>query len=132
MPNFSELVGRGWAFPVHIDARRRIATATDDADIRQAIRIILSTSLGERVMRPQFGSRLYELVFEPANEVTARRAERYVTEALERWEPRIELTDVTATADSADYGMLLIEVTYRIKSTHDQRSLVYPFYTLPE
>lgn len=132
MPGFNEIVGRGWAFPVHIDDRRRVATATEDADVRQAIRIILSTSLGERVMRPQFGSRLYELVFEPANPTTARRAERYVAEALDRWEPRIEVVDVVATPESGDEGVLLIEVTYRIKSQHDRRSLVYPFYTLPE
>ncbi len=126
-----EITGRGWRFPVGLDDRNQIALNSGHADVRQAIYIILDTSPGERVMRPQFGSRLHELVFEPANAQTARIAERYVTEALTQWEPRIEVLDVTAVPQPGDYGMLSIEVTYQIKDEHDTRSLVYPFYLIP-
>lgn len=126
-----DIIGRGWAFPLGLDDRNQMAMAHGDAEIRQAIYIILTTSPGERVMRPDFGSQLHELVFAPANSQTAALAERYATEALERWEPRIELVEVTATPNPGDLGVLLIEVAYRIKGEYDVRSLVYPFYLTP-
>lgn len=101
-------------------------------EIEQAMRIILNTSPGQRVMRPEFGCRLQELVFAPNNSQTAGRAERFVREALGRWEPRIDLERVTVQPDDRDHARLLISVFYRIKATHSSRSLVYPFYLLPE
>ncbi|MCZ7545573.1 MAG: GPW/gp25 family protein [Anaerolineae bacterium] len=124
----SETVGRGWAFPPRLDAQNRIAMADNDADIRQAIYIILNTAPGERVMRPEFGCRIHELIFAPANTATAAMVERYVTEALGRWEPRVRVHNVTAVPGATEYGELLIEITYEIKDRHDVRSMVYPFY----
>ena len=126
-----EVIGRGWAFPPRLDDRNRLAMADDDADIRQAIYIILNTAPGERVMHPDFGCRIHELIFSPANAATAAMVERYVAEALGRWEPRIRAQRVTATPGASDIGELLIEVIYEIKDRHDVRSLVYPFYLYP-
>ncbi len=127
----SSFAGTGWAFPPRTNGRGGIALASDDDKIAQSIYIILSTPLGQRVMRPTFGSRLHELIFMPANPETLGLAELYVKEALEFWEPRIELTYISADVDPANRHVLLINVHYRVKATHDERSLVYPFYQIP-
>lgn len=134
----SNIVGRGWAFPPHLDELDRISLVDDNDEIRQAIFIILNTVPGERVMRPEFGCNIHELIFWPANDHTAAIAERYVTDALKRWEPRISLQRVRAyPADPEtgyrleDEGLIMIEIYYQIKDSHDVRSIVYPFYLTP-
>ncbi|MEZ4868506.1 MAG: GPW/gp25 family protein [Caldilineaceae bacterium] len=127
------IIGRGWGFPPQINRHGGIALTTEETDIQQAIRIILTTSPGERVMRPTFGSRLHELVFAPINTETLTLARHYVEEALTMWEPRIDLVNVDIDWDNhSNDGLLLITLDYEIKSTHDRRSLVYPFYLIPE
>jgi len=128
----SDIIGRGWSFPPRLDHRGRISTVGGVQEIEQAIRIIITTVPGQRVMRPEFGCRLHELVFAPNDSQTAGLAERYVHEALGWWEPRINLEDVTAGPDPNDPARLLITTRYTIKATHDSRSLVYPFYLIPE
>ncbi len=127
----SSFGGSGWAYPPRPNGRGGIALASDDDKIAQSIFITLSTPLGQRVMRPTFGSRLHELVFAPSNPETLGLAELYVKEALEFWEPRIELTQINADVDPSNPHTLLINVQYRVKATHDERSLVYPFYQIP-
>ena len=127
----SDFMGSGWAFPPGLNSRGGIALVSDEEKIAQAIRVILSTPIGQRVMRPTFGSRLHELIFAPANPETFGLAEMYVQDALNFWEPRIELLDVNANSDEVRPGFLMIAIRYRIKATHDERSLVYPFYQIP-
>ena len=126
-----DFIGTGWSFPPSADGRGGIALVSDTDKIEQAIKIILMTPIGQRVMRPTFGSRLHELVFAPANAETFGLAEMYVQEALTFWEPRIRVIDVTATTDPERRHVMLIRIQYEIKSTHDERSLVYPFYQIP-
>ena len=123
-----EYIGQGLAFPLQVDPRGGIALATGTHDIEQAIRIILMTAPGERVMRPEFGCRIHELVFAPHDASTESLAAYYVQVALERWEPRIELREVDVITDPARDGVLLVEIKYEVKDTHDERSIVYPFY----
>jgi uncharacterized protein len=125
------ITGRGWAFPPKLSDRDRISMVQDDADIQRSIFIIIGTVPGERVMRPDFGCEIHSLIFWPANEQTAAVAERYVKEALGRWEPRIRLQDVKAHAGNPEIGELMIDIIYQLKDQHDVRSLVYPFYLLP-
>ena len=127
-----EFIGRGWAFPPHIGPQGGIALTHERNEIDQAIHIILSTSPGERVMRPTFGCRLHDIVFDPNNSHTAARARRYVEEALGMWEPRISVVRVDIHHDTDQANCLIIEVDYEVRATHDQRSLVYPFYLIPE
>ena len=127
-----EIIGQGWAFPPRVGPQGGIALTHDRNEIDQAIHIILSTSPGERVMRPTFGCRLHDLVFDPNNSHTAARARRYVEEALGMWESRINVINVVVTQDRDQDNALIIEIQYEIKATHDQRSLVYPFYLIPE
>jgi phage baseplate assembly protein W len=130
MPN--EIVGRGWAFPLKTDSQGGISLTSERNEIQQSIIIILSTELGQRVMRPTFGSRLHELVFAPNNNHTAALARRYVEEALGMWEPRINNLSIDVKPDPNETSRLLIEINYQVKSTKDRRSLVYPFYLIPE
>ena len=123
-----EIIGRGWAFPPNINSQGKLGLTTERNEIEQAIFIILSTNRGERVMRPDFGCGLFELVFAPNNSQTAAQARRYVEEALGMWEPRIQLQQVQVRQDPERDNALLIEIAYEVKATNDRRSLVYPFY----
>jgi len=123
-----EFLGVGWKFPVSVTADGRIALAADETDIQEAIRIILQTAKGERVMRPDFGCGIHTLVFDSINTATLTLVENSVREALLVYEPRIELLGVKASAPRADEGELLIEIDYRVRATNSRANLVYPFY----
>lgn len=94
--------------------------------------MILGTAPGERLMRPDFGCRIHELTFASLNSETLGLAQRYVREALGRWEPRIDVDDVDVefAEDRQGRAILRATVTYTIRSTKDERSLVYPFYII--
>lgn len=126
-----EIVGRGWAFPPQVSQQGGIVLTNERNEIDQAIHVILSTSPGQRVMRPEFGCRLQELVFSPNNSLTAAQARRFVEEALGMWEPRIIVTRVEVRPHPNQDNCLQIEIEYEVKPTHDRRSLVYPFYLIP-
>jgi phage baseplate assembly protein W len=119
-------LGKGWAFPIAIDAGQT-ATAAYEEDVRQAILIILGTDPGERVMRPDFGAGLSAFVFEPMTPATLEALKQRVQEALIDWEPRIDVDTVAVTA-APDAGQALIEMSYRVRATNAHFNLVYPFY----
>lgn len=127
-----DLIGAGWRFPPGTDGRGGIAISSREQEIEEAIDIILSTPKGQRVMRPEFGCRIHELLWAPINTDTITAAKHYVEEALAWWEPRIEVQAVVVSQDPHQDGCLLIYITYRIRATHDERALVYPFYGIPE
>lgn len=124
-------VGRGLAFPLHLTDQSRLAMVSGDANIQRAIRMILFTVPGERVMRPDFGCEIHSLIFHPCNDQTAALAERYVRDALFQWEPRIELIAVNVSFGNTEVGEMLINIEYLIKDRPDPRSMVLPFYLLP-
>jgi len=121
-------LGVGWAFPPHLEPDGTIAEVADDEDIKQAIRIILGTNPGERVMRPGFGAGLTAFLFEPVDSGTFALVRTRVEEALTDFEPRIDLEAVDVDADPAERNLLRIEVHYRVRATNTQSNLVYPFY----
>ncbi|MGD9731765.1 MAG: GPW/gp25 family protein [Desulfamplus sp.] len=131
MPAQKDFIGKGWKFPIQVDGQGRIALNGYEADISESIRIILQTSIGERRMRPNFGSRMNELMFDTYNPTFEGRAESYVREALAFWEPRIEVTAVDVAQDPDKNERVLITINYLIKSTNDERNLVFPFYVIP-
>jgi phage baseplate assembly protein W len=120
-------LGRGFAFPLGVDARGAIATAEFEDDIRQAIRIILDTEPGERVMRPDFGAGLRALLFEPINLHTIALIRHRVEQSLILWEPRIDSIGVEVRADPPR-GLVNVDVRYRVRTTNTFYNLVYPFY----
>ena len=127
-----EFVGAGIAFPMRTNAVGRVALVDREREIVEAIQLILGTAPGERPMRPEFGCRISEHVFGPANAATAGQLSYDVQVALDRWEPRIDVDDVSVSFDGADSGVLYIDITYRIRGTNDPRNLVFPFYVIPQ
>jgi Bacteriophage baseplate protein W len=123
----SEFLGTGWTFPMKLEAGE-IALSSHEEDIRQAIRIILETAPGERLMRPDFGCGIHDYVFAPNNVRTAGLIRFHVEEALRRWEPRIDLEEISVRPDPDHAEVILIDIDYRVKSTDSRFNLVYPFY----
>jgi Bacteriophage baseplate protein W len=122
-------LGVGWGFPVAPgQPSGEISLVVYEEDIRQAILIILETNLGERVMRPDFGSGLRELVFEPLNTTTMALVQHRVEQALISWEPRIRVQEVRVTAEGASRNKLLVNISYEVRSINTFYNLVYPFY----
>lgn len=129
MDNSSKaFLGRGWAFPFSIETDRGIALVAYEEDIKQSIRIILSTRKGERVMRSDFGCGIHELVFGAINTSLISQIERDVTEALRRYEARIEVDQVAVDQRFVNEGRLEVSIEYRVRTTNQRDNYVYPFY----
>jgi uncharacterized protein len=131
MSNVADFIGRGISFPMHVDASGAIAMGHGADDIDANLRVVLITAPGERVMRPQFGCRIWDLLFEPINANTLGLMAEAVRDAVSQWEPRVELDDVDIEPDPANQARVLINLRYRVKVTNDVRNLVYPFYVIP-
>jgi phage baseplate assembly protein W len=120
-------LGRGWGFPIKVDAAGKITRSEYEESVRQSIWIILGTAKGERVMRPDFGCGIYDLVFEVNSPTTAARVSHAVRDALLFFEPRIDVLDVEVRPD-ADGTVMLISIDYQVRATDNVFNLVYPFY----
>jgi phage baseplate assembly protein W len=123
-----EFLGVGWRFPVGLDERSEIAVSRYEQSVQESIWIILSTSPGERLMRPDFGCGIHEFVFSPSNTRTMGLIRFHVEDALTRWEPRILLESVTVEPDPSDPAVLLIIIDYTVRATDSRFNMVYPFY----
>jgi uncharacterized protein len=126
----SDFLGLGWNFPVDCDDDGgQIELAPDGEEgVRQSIWMILGTSRGERVMRPDFGCGIHDLVFGVNDAATATAVAGAVRDALAAWEPRIDVLDVYAVPDPSRPNLLTIEINYQVRSTNSRFNLVYPFY----
>lgn len=131
MTGMQDHVGRGWAYPLKVDTRGGIALLEGGEGTDASIRVILSTAPGERVMRPDFGCEIWDLVFAPLEPNTFGMMDSAVRRALAQWEPRIEVVDVVVQPSAEEDGQVDILVRYFIKATNDMRNLVYPFYVIP-
>jgi len=124
-----DFLGRGWAMPVALDPRTgRVASVAHEEDIRQSILIILETAPGERVMRPNFGCGIHDLVFAAMDSTTVQRVRSVVEEALRRCEARIDVLGVSVDEAATSEGRLLVEIEYRVRKTNQLGNLVFPFY----
>ena len=123
-----EFLGTGWKFPVRLDHNGKFMLSTADEDIKEAIRIILKTVPGERVMQPEFGCGIDEYVFSEINISNLKLMEETVKKALLHYEPRIYVEEVKAKPADGENGLIMIDITYRITSTNDRDNLVHPFY----
>ena len=121
-------LGVGWAFPPCVGSDGGNAIVVYEEDVKQSIRIILGTDKGERVMRPNFGAGLRSFVFGPMSSTTLQRVKTRVQDALTTWEPRIDVMQVKVTIDPRERSKMLIDVTYRVRSTNTLQNLVFPFY----
>ncbi|GAB3744246.1 GPW/gp25 family protein [Amycolatopsis oliviviridis] len=121
-------LGTGWRFPILPDEAGRLAYAVGETSIEHCLRALLLTATGERVMRPDLGTRVSESVFAPGSAQNLRELERSIAEAVRTFEPRVELASVLAETDPADESRVTVSVEYRIRRTNTKANLVFPFY----
>ena len=124
-------IGRGIAWPMGVDHTGALRMTEGPADLDRSIRVVIATAPGERVMRPEFGCRVWDLLFEPVTANLMGQMAQAVRDALAQWEPRVTVEDVEVRPDDNDHALVHIGVRYVIKSTNDKRNLVYPFYVIP-
>ena len=121
-------LGVGTAFPPRLDsATQGFVRAEYEESVRQSILLILGTAPGERLMRPEFGCGIHDLVFENLSFGTLGRVQHAVDEALLRLEPRIDVTSIDVRP-GGDGNVLLIHIQYQVRATNNAFNLVYPFY----
>lgn len=121
-------LGVGVGFPITL-TQGNIARAEYEESVRQSIWIIIGTAKGERVMRPDFGCGIHDLVFEVNTPSTVGKIAQTIQSALLEFEPRIDVLDVqVATASDIDGDKLLISIDYQVRATNNVFNLVYPFY----
>ncbi len=131
MPVDPQFLGKGWAFPPEFDRHSRGPRMVErEDDIRESLRILLSTKPGERTMRPDYGCGIRNLVFDVINESVLTEIRDYVERAVLFFEPRITLDNVAIDTRRAFDGRLDIELEYTIKTTNSRSNLVYPYYLL--
>lgn len=131
----ADFLGQGLKFPFEFSRRTgapgiSTATSADHAHIRESILQILGTRVGERLMRPDFGSRLHELVFEQNTDVLKGLLRFRINEAIGRWEKRVVVTGVSfeESPASTDKNRISVRIAYRIITSQVEGNLVYPFY----
>lgn len=124
-----EFLGKGWAFPFSITQDKgQVDMVEYEKDVQQSIRIILATAKGERVMRPEFGCGIHDLVFGAVNTALIAQIERDVQDALRNYEARIVVTNIQIDQSRLIDGRLDISIDYRIRATNQPGNYVYPFY----
>jgi hypothetical protein len=116
---------------MQVDHTGSIRLTDGAADIDAAMAVVLATAPGERVMRPDFGCRIWDLLFEPVTANLLGLMAQAVRDALTQWEPRVIVETVDTVPDPRDSAVVSIRVGYRVKATNDRRNLVYPFYVIP-
>lgn len=124
-----DFLGTGWKFPPQADyATGRIRTVSQEEDIAEAVMLILSTRKGERVMRPDFGCGIHKFVFAEMNYTEIKEMEREITDAITAWEPRVTEPEAEIGLERIQEGVVMISVTYTVRSTNNPYNLVFPYY----
>lgn len=122
-------LGRGWAFPIRFNGGiTPTEMVTEEEDIRQSLHIILSTRLGERIMRPNFGTDLYNMVYHNMDLTGRTQLREAIEKAVLYWEPRISINNVSFDVSEERNGKLSILLEYTIRQTNSRGNLVYPYY----
>ena len=122
-------LGTGWSFPpAFIKKPCQVLMVSDEEDIEQSLKILLSTRHGERIMQPEYGCNLDVLLFEPVTTSLITFVKDLIEKAVLYHEPRIDLKRTDIKTDRIMEGLLLIELDYVIRSTNSRYNLVYPFY----
>ena len=121
-------LGQGWGFPPEFTrSGHSVKMTADEADIRSSLEILLSTSIGERIMQPTYGCDLKKLLFEPLDTALKAYIEDLIKTAILYHEARIRLDNVTLTTVPNE-GRIDICLDYTIRTTNSRYNFVYPFY----
>jgi Bacteriophage baseplate protein W len=125
-----DFLGNGWRFPIVPDALGQLGFNREDENVEQSLRTLLLTSQGERVMRPDFGTRVDRYVFAPGSPQFLRLVENAVKEAVRDWEPRVDLDEVRAemSDDPETDTTVTVAISYRVRQSNTKQNLVFPFY----
>jgi len=123
-----EFLGVGWKFPLQVNPSGGIARARYEQRVEESIYLILSTAKGERMMLRDFGCGIHDRVFAPNDSVVLSTIVSEVRDALVRFEPRIDVLDITAESAPDQQNLLLIRIDYRIRANQALGNLTYPFY----
>ncbi|MCB0375311.1 MAG: GPW/gp25 family protein [Sinomicrobium sp.] len=125
----NKFLGKGWAFPPEFYAEgAEVEMVAGETDIRQSLRILLSTSLNERIMNPGFGCDLNRFLFEETTQSLINDLRGVVSDAILRHEPRIAVDEVKVENPDPGKGLIRISVDYTVRTTNNRFNLVYPFY----
>lgn len=122
------ILGKGLSFPFSTDVHGNINMSSYEKSVEESIRIILGTTPGERVMQPEFGCRINDILFSSNSGKTISLATHYIEEALVRWEPRIIVKAITGEEDPYNENLVNIKIEYEIRSVNTFFNMVYPFY----
>ncbi len=128
MEDNNSFLGRGWAFPIAFsEGATAVEMVEDERDIEQSLKILLSTMKRERVMLPDFGVDLKEMIFEPLSTSTATILTEKIGHAILFHEPRIILDGITYDQD-VNEGLIRLNIAYTIVATNTRTNIVFPFY----
>lgn len=122
-------IGDGWAFPPEFS--KTVNTnkiVSGDDDIKESLRILLSTNPGERVMHPAYGCGIKSIVFDSIKESTLTLLKDMISKSILFFEPRITLNTIDVSTEKVDEGILLINIFYTIRTTNTRSNMVYPYY----
>ncbi len=126
MSNEDDFIGTGWGFPPTFnDGTKDVEMKSGKEDIDNSLHILLSTTIGERVMQPEYGCNLKDFLFEPLNTTMQSYIRKLVDDAILYFEPRIKLDNLKLEVDD---GKMEITVEYTIKASNSRSNYVHPFY----
>lgn len=129
MSEYNSFLGRGWSFPPEFDkGTKNVKLLEDEDDIKSSLEILLSTRLGERIMVPDYGCNLDELLFKPLNLTLKTFVIDLIKKAILYHEPRIDVNKIGIDPINEQEGELLINIDYTIRSTNSRKNTVFPFY----
>lgn len=124
----ADFLGVGWTSPLKLNEAGKVEMARYEDCVRQSILMILGTAKGDRIMRPDFGCGIHDLVFASNNPGTIGQVISEVRQALVQWEARIDVLEVDVYPDENQPNELLIQINYQVRTTNNRFNLVYPFY----
>lgn len=137
----NEFIGRGWRFPILPDETGSLGYCEGQPNVEQSLKVLLLTAIGERAMRPTFGTDARGLVFAPGSEQYLRRLEQSIQDAVRDFEPRVDLVDVRAEPDATEPGAVpeavsagraearvTVSIDYKVRRSNSRFNLVFPFY----
>lgn len=127
MKNKASFLGTGWGFPPEFK-QKQVKMISNEEDIESSLHILLTTRLGERVMLPEYGCNLEELLFEGLNRTLITYVVELIKTAILYHEPRIDVLKIDISETEPLEGKLIVEIDYRIRATNSRRNMVFPFY----
>jgi len=125
----NSFLGTGWSFPPAFDTvSNSVQMTSDEIDIQFSLQILLSTRKGERVMQPEYGCNLDEMLFEPMSTTFKTYISQMIKRAILYYESRIDLNSVIVDDSDEINGTILLILDYTVRTTNSRFNFVYPYY----